>query len=109
MAKNFIQAGETLTVPAPATVASGGVVISGAIVGVARGDAESGKPVDVATNGVWELPKVGANAFTVGALVYWDATAKLATTTSSGNTKLGVAVEAAAASTATVKVRLSGF
>ncbi len=109
MAKNFIQAGETLTVPAPAAVASGDVVISGAIVGVARGAAESGNPVDVATNGVWELPKVGANAFTVGALVYWDSGTGLATTTSSGNTKLGVAVEAAAASTGTVKVRLSGF
>jgi len=109
MANNYVQKGDTLTIPAPAAVLSGGVVIAGDIKGIAQGDAESGKPVDVKTVGVWELPKVGANAFALGGAVYWDATAKLATTTSSGNTKLGVAVEAAAASTAAVKVRLSGF
>jgi predicted RecA/RadA family phage recombinase len=110
MAKNFIQAGETLTVPAPAAVLSGGVVIAGAIIGIAKGNADSGKPVDVATGGVWELPKVAAQAYAgVGLVVYWDATAKLVTSTASGNTKLGVTVEDRAAGTGTVKVRLSGF
>lgn len=110
MAKNFIQSGDTLTVPAPAAVASGGVVIAGAIIGIAQGDADSGAPVDVACGGVWQLPKVAADAMAgVGVVVYWNSTSKLATVTASGNTKLGVAVEAAAAGTGTVKVRLSGF
>lgn len=109
MAKNFIQVGDTLTIPAPAAVASGGVVAAGSIIGVAQGDAALGSSVDVATSGVWSLPKVAADAVTLGAVVYWNATSKLATITASGNTKLGVAVEAAAASTGTVKVRLSGF
>lgn len=109
MAKNFIQPGNTLTIPAPAAVASGFPVIAGAIVGIAQGDAASGASVDVTVNGVWELPKVAANAFALGAAVYWDATAALATSTATGNTKLGVAVAAADASTATVNVRLSGF
>lgn len=110
MAKNFIQPGDTLTVPAPAAVASGGVVIAGAIIGIAQGDADSGKPVDVATGGVWELPKVAAQAYAgAGVVVYWDSTAGLVTSTASGNTKLGVAVESAPAGSGTVKVRLSGF
>ncbi|WP_232831618.1 capsid cement protein [Pseudogemmobacter bohemicus] len=92
----------------PAFGATGAEVLAG-IVGIASGDAASGAPVDVATVGVFELPKVSANSFAVGAAVYWDATAELATTTATSNTKLGVAVAAAAASTATVTVRLSGF
>ena len=63
--------------------------------------------VDVHVGGVWSLPKVGADAFTLGSTVYWDAGDGLATTTSSGNTAIGVAVEAAGASTSVVKVRLS--
>lgn len=107
--KNFVQPGKTITIPAPAAVASGGVVIAGDIKGIAAGAADSGAPVDVETAGVFELPKVALDAFTLGASVYWDATAELCTTTSEGNTMLGVAVAAAAASTATVRCRLSGF
>lgn len=107
--KNYIQPGDTLTIPAPAVVLSGGVVIAGEIKGIAGSHAAVGEPVDVSVTGVFELPKVAANAFTLGAAVHWDAATGLATSTASGNTKLGVAVEAAPASTATVKVRLSGF
>ena len=108
MATNYIQPGDTLTIPAPAAVLSGGVVIAGDIKGIAQCDAASGAPVDVATRGVWELPKVAANAFVLGAKVYWNATDALAPSTASGNTLLGVAVEAAPADSATVKLRLSG-
>ncbi len=109
MAKNFIQTGDTITIPAPAAVESGGVVIAGSIAGIAQGDAESGASVDVSTSGVLELPKVGADIATLGVAIYWNSTSKLATVTASGNTKIGVAVEAAGAGTATLKVRLSGF
>lgn len=109
MATNYIQPGRTLTIPAPAAVASGGVVIAGAIVGVAQIDAASGDPVDVDTVGVWELPKVASLAIGLGDVVYWDAEAALVNKTASGNTKLGVAVEAAANPSPLVKVRLSGF
>lgn len=109
MGYNFVQAGSNLTIPAPAAVSSGGVVIAGSIIGIAVGSALLGEAVDVVTTGVFELPKVGANTFTLGAPVYWDDAADLATTTVSGNTKIGVAVAAAGASTASVKVRLSGF
>lgn len=107
--KNYIQPGTNLTFPAPAAVASGGVVIAGDLKGIAAGDAAIGEDVDVVTAGVFELPKVAANAFTLGAVVYWDAVAELATSTSTANTKLGAATEAAPADTASVRVRLSGF
>lgn len=109
MAKNFIQPGDTLTIPAPSAVLSGGVVIAGDIKGIAQGDAATGSPVNVVTVGVWRLPKVGANSFGLGARVYHASASGLATTTASGNTLLGVAVEAAPTHSASVKVRLSGF
>ncbi len=110
MAKNFVQTGDVLTIPAPVAVVSGSIVQAGAIIGVAKGAAESGKPVDVACGGVWELPKVAAQAYAgAGVVVYWDSAAGLVTSAASGNTKLGVAVESVAAGTGTVKVRLSGF
>lgn len=107
--RNYVQRGDTLTIPATAAVLSGDVVIAGEIKGIAAGHAASGESVDVQTSGVFDLPKVAATAFALGAVVHWDSTAGLATTTASGNTRLGVAVEAAAASTATVRVRLTGF
>jgi predicted RecA/RadA family phage recombinase len=107
--KNFVQAGSNLTIPAPAAVASGGVVIAGAIIGIASNAAASGADVDVVTTGVFELPKVGADAFTLGAAVYYIAASGLVTTTASGNTKIGVAVAAAGSGVATVKVRLAAF
>lgn len=107
--RNQVQAGENLTFPAPAAVASGGVVIAGEIKGIAAVDAAIGQDVDVVTVGVFDLPKTAANAFALGAAVHWNATTGLATSTASGNTKLGVATEAAPADTATVRCRLSGF
>lgn len=104
--KNFIQSGVNLTLPAPAAVLSGEVVIVGGIVGVAAGDASIGADVDLTTEGVFDLPKVAANEFAVGAVVYWNSTTKLATTTASGNTKIGHAVAAAGNPSASVPVKL---
>lgn len=109
MARNYIQPGDTITIPAPVAVAGGFPVIAGDIVGIAVGDAAISAPVDVKCSGVWELPKVAANNFALGAKVYWDAGDELATTTSLDNTLLGVATVAAPADTASVRVRLSGF
>lgn len=103
--KNYIQAGVNLTIPAPAAVSSGAVVIVGGIIGVAAAGAAAGESVDVVTEGVFELSKA-AEAFAVGDSVYWDATNKLATSTATGNTKIGVATEVAAAGDATACVKL---
>jgi predicted RecA/RadA family phage recombinase len=57
MATNFVQPGNVLTIPAPADVLGGGVVIAGGIKGIAAGDADSGETVDVHVGGVWSLPR----------------------------------------------------
>ncbi|MCO8146917.1 DUF2190 family protein [Rhodovulum tesquicola] len=109
--KNFEQAGSNLTIPAPAAVVSGGVVIAGEIRGIAAGSAAIGAKVDVVTTGVFRLPKVAADNITLGAAVYYDAGESLVTIDDAegANVKLGVAVEAAAATTGSVAVRLSAF
>lgn len=109
MATNFIQRGDNLTIPAPATVTSGAPAIAGEIVGIALGDAASGASVDVATAGVFEIAKVAADDMALGDVIYWDDSAELATITATDNTKLGVAVAAAGTGTGAVNVRLSGF
>lgn len=108
MAKNFLNPGKNLTVPAPTNVMSGAGVIVGSIFGVAAGGALSGEDLDLFVEGVFELPKVSALAIAVGDRVYWDATAKLVNKTASGNTLIGVAVAAAANPSGTASVRLNG-
>lgn len=103
---NYVQPGEVLTIPAPAAVSSGGVVVAGAIVGIANGAAAIGELVDVSVQGVVTLPKVAALAIAIGDVVYWDGTNKLVTKSASGNTKLGVATTVAPNPSAKVNVRL---
>lgn len=106
--KNYISSGDVLTIPAPATVASGDVVIAGGLVGIAARDAASGADVEIKTKGVYELPKTSAEAWTVGAAIYWDATNGVCTTTATDNTLIGKAVAAAANPSSTGIVRLDG-
>lgn len=104
--KNFIHPGRVLPVPAPADVKSGDLVFVGDLFGVAEEDALSGAEVEIVTEGVWDLPKVSAQAWTVGAKLYWDASAKKATTASSGNKPIGCATAVAANPSDTGHVRL---
>lgn len=108
MAKNYIQPGSTVTVPAPADVASGAGVLIGTLFGVAQGAALSGAEVEIKTDGVWEFPKTSAQAWTVGAAIYWDDTSKVMTTSASSTTLVGKALAVAANPSPTGIVRLSG-
>jgi predicted RecA/RadA family phage recombinase len=62
--------------------------------------------VAVKTRGVFELPKVSAQAWTVGAPIYWDGTAGNATTVTTSNTLIGYATEAAANPSSVGRVRI---
>lgn len=104
--RNYVHQGRTLTIPAPAAVSSGGVVVAGAIAGVANGAAAIGQLVDVEVEGVFVLPKVAALAIAIGDVVYWDSANRLVTKSASGNTKLGVATTVAPNPSAVVSVRL---
>lgn len=92
--KNFIQSGEVLDVTAPYALASGAGCLIGSLFGVATGAADNGAAARIATTGVYDLPKVGSQAWTVGARVYWDDTNKHCTTTASTHKLIGVAVAA---------------
>lgn len=99
MAKNFIQPGNVITVTATADVKSGDVVVVGSLVGVANGKAASGEQLEISRHGVYEVPKVNAQAWTQGAEIYLVAASGLATTSagsSPANTLIGIAADAAA-------------
>lgn len=105
--RNYIQPGKTVTVPAPADVKSGDLVVVGDLFGVAEFSAAEGDPVEIATEGVFELPKVAAQAWTVGAKIYYIAADKVLTTAATGNTFIGHATEPVANPSGSGAVRLS--
>jgi len=92
--KNYVQPGNTITLTAPYDVASGDGLLVGAIFGVATGAAANGEPIEAALVGVFDLKKVGSQAWAVGDKIYWDNTAKETTKTVASNTLIGVAIEA---------------
>lgn len=103
--KNFIQCGDTLTVTAAADTVPGAVVIKGKLIGVAVTAALNGEEMEVKTSGVFELGKTSAQAWTQGVEIY-ATPAGLATTSSSGNTKIGYAALAAANPSDTGQVKI---
>lgn len=109
MAKNYIQPGEVVTVVSPADTASGDLVVIGDLAGVATHSAKAGENLEIKTKGVYELPKVSAQAWaTVGLKIYWDATNKVTTTTATSNTLVGLNLAAAENPSDTGIVRLKG-
>ena len=104
--KNFVQPGDVITVTAPATVASGDIVVVGKLAGVAATDAASGDPVEIKTSGVFDVAKTSAQNWAVGVAIY-ATSAGLATTTASENVAIGHAVAIAANPSAVGRVRLS--
>ena len=107
--KNFIQPGDTLDVTAAANVVSGQFVIMGALSGVATTTAVAGTTFALKTTGVFELPKLTTEAWTVGAKVYWDATNLWATIVAGSNALIGRVSEPTANPSAVGRVLLSRF
>lgn len=108
--KNFVSAGNTLTITAGADIASGAGVLLGSLFGVAAGAIANGADGVINLTGVYDLPKVGSQAWTVGALVYWDAANNRCTTTAGSLKLIGVAVAAvgSGAGETVGRVRLNG-
>jgi predicted RecA/RadA family phage recombinase len=106
--RNFVQDGNVVTVVAPAGgVLSGDGLLIGSLFGVCAFDALAGNEVELATVGVFVLPKA-TGALAIGDLVFWDNTAKRTTATAAGNRLIGVATAASVAEAINAGVRLNG-
>lgn len=107
--KTYIQNGHIITVPTPAGgIASGDGLIVGSIFGIAAYSAAEGDPLELATTGVYKLPKATAAVLAVGTRVAWDNTAKEVNTPGAGRFPIGIATEAAGNGITSVAVRLDG-
>lgn len=95
---NFVQPGDVQTFVAPSGgVVSGGVYKIGQVVCVAAKDVAQTLNFEGKIRGVFTVTKVGSQAWTQGALVYWDNGNTRFTTTAGGNRLAGHAVEAVGA------------
>ena len=104
MKATYVQRGEYIDIVPESKVNAGDVVVQGDLVGVSKLDIEAGKLGAIATTGVYDVEK-GNEAFAAGAKAYWDG--GKATATAEGNTRIGLAVQAAAASSPTVRILLN--
>ena len=96
--KNLIQRAKMLTVAAPSGgVSSGDPVLIGAIFGIAASDAAEGAELEIATAGVFVLPKATGETWSVGDNLYWDSIKKNLTKSSTIAHNALVAMAAATA------------
>jgi predicted RecA/RadA family phage recombinase len=94
---NFKHPGDVLDLVAPAGgVTSGQGVIIGEIFVVAAMDADEDDEFRGQVTGVFELAKVGSQAWAIGDAVYWDAANDRASTSPAVGPKIGVATAAVA-------------
>lgn len=107
--KNFVQPGDVVTATAPSGgVLSGAGVLIASLFGVAAYSAAEGQDVELATKGVFDLPKLSAQAWTPFIPIYWDAANGWCTSVVGSNKLIGVAMQAAANPSSTGRVRLNG-
>jgi len=92
----------------PSAVKPFRTAIIGNIFGIAAYAAAAGDPLELATIGVYQLPKGTAAVLTVGARVAWDNTAKNINVPGTGRFPVGIATEAAGNGITSVAVRLDG-
>jgi len=109
--KNYIQTGDTLTVTAPAAVASGDFVQVGRIRGVAVTSAASGAQVELKTVGVFDIPKTGTEEFaTLGLPVYCvlagNGVKTVTTASTTANVLVGINVATSGAVAGRLRVKL---
>lgn len=105
--KNWVQSGKTVDWVADVTVASGDFILRGSLFGVATIGGVSGDTIPLRTGGIISYAKLSTEAWTFGAVVYWDSTNSRFTTVSTSNTKAGVAAAATQNPSATGLVRLN--
>lgn len=105
--KTYQQSGDVLALTPAAAVASGvGYLFGTALFGVAETDVAISTEGSFRVRGVVEIAKTSALAISVGDRLFWDSTNKVVNKTTTAQQCVGIAVEAAANPSATVKVLL---
>lgn len=94
-----------LVVPYAGGVVAGDGILVGGLFGVAASDGAQNDTVWCALRGAYRLPKA-SGAISAGARVFWDNTARVVTTTATGNFQIGFALIAAGAGDATADIVL---
>ena len=108
--KNAYQDGRVLDVTLAADVASGGVIASGRLLGIAVTNGKTGDKIAAHMEGVFRLPKLNTAVIAVGAAVHWDISDSrviVAATATGDIENFGYAVEAAGNPSTSVLVRLT--
>ncbi|WP_319532854.1 DUF2190 family protein [uncultured Cohaesibacter sp.] len=107
MATNYIKAGKSPDMIAPVGgVTSSTAFLMGGFFGVAGGSAAEGESFVLHTEGIWELPCLSTDVVAIGDTLYWDDDNSRLTTTSTDNTKVGIAYTAKAAAATAVQIKL---
>lgn len=108
--KNYIQEGNIVTIIAPVGgVVSGQGLLIGNLFGVITKDAAEGESVEMAVEGVFNLPKASAAVLGQCARVSWDADNSLVVAPASGMPPIGTILIAAGNAITTARVRLDGI
>ena len=107
MAKNFIKPGNVIDYTAGANITSGSGVLVSQRLGVALTDIANGATGSVAVKGVFNLPKLSTDVIGQGDVLYWDAANSRLTSTATGNTLSGYAVNASGNGATTVDIALN--
>lgn len=107
MNAKYWQKGETLDYTPVAAVKNGAVINLSTRIGIAASDIAASETGQVHVVGVFEMAKA-AEAISMGAAVYYNATADNITTTATDNTPAGYAAAPAAAADTAVLVKLLG-
>lgn len=94
---NFKKPGDTVTLPAPAAIASGVGALIGAIFGVAASNYAAGQLGEFRRTGQIGFPRATGNPNAAGDKAYWDDANKVVTPTAVGNKLIGAFIEAKAA------------
>lgn len=109
MKAEYQQEGKILnyTNPTGDFIEAGTLIIYGSICGIAATDMASGQLGTIATTGVWRMSK-DATKLTGGAKVYYDESNDVVTATEASNVFVGISIEEAETTAASVCVRLNG-
>lgn len=107
--KNYLVSENQIDVTAGGAITSGEAALIGGILGVASKSGVSGDVIPYLVTGVFYLPKTTAEAWTQGAVLYWDNTTKKLTTTAASNKLVGCAYAAALAADTFGYCRLNGI